>query len=287
MPRVRRDATAMVHRGFSTRETGRHFGVGSSTVSKWVKKAGVYGANAIPTLSSRPHGHPRKIAKEKEDLIVAKRLELKRSAEVIHRALNDEGIAVSLASVKRTLDRRGLLKKRSPWKRYHAPSPRPLADFPGALVQADTIHVAIDGKTAFYVFTLIDVHSRWTYARAYERINARVALQFVKRAQTTAPFLFDCIQTDHGPEFSTHFSERVQIRHRHSRVRTPNDNAHLERFNRTIQEECIDRAPRTVYAINQALPDYLKWYNEKRHHFGLNLDTPVQKLESASKVLIR
>lgn len=287
MPRVRRDAAALVNQGWSTREVGRRFGVGSSTVSKWVKKAGEYGANAIPTLSSRPHTHPQALKKELADKIADKRMELKRSAEVVHRALADEGVAVSLSSVKRTLDRRGLLKKRSPWKRYHAPSSRPFADSPGTLVQADTIHVAIDGRTAFYVFTLIDVHSRWAYARAYERINARIALSFVKRAQTTAPFLFDCIQTDHGPEFSTHFSERVQIRHRHSRVRTPNDNAHLERFNRTIQEECVDRVPRSVFAVNRALPAYLKWYNEKRHHFGLNLNTPLQALESASKVLIR
>lgn len=267
---------------------GSRFGVGSSTVSKWVKKAAVYGANAIPTLSSRPHVHPHKMSKEKEELIVAKRLELKRSAEVIHRALTDEGVSVSLVSVKRTLARYGLLKKRSPYQRYHAPFERPVATHPGALVQADTIHVAIDGKTTFYVFTIIDLYSRWVYARSYERMNARIALAFVKRAQSAAPFLFDCIQTDNGPEWSTHFTERVQVRHRHSRVRRSNDNAHIERFNRTVQEECLDRCPRTVYAYNQALKTYLPWYNQERHHFGLNLDTPLQKLQqSASKVLIR
>jgi transposase InsO family protein len=253
-----------------------------------VKKSQIYGYKAIPTESSRPWSCPHKISTEKEELIVAKRLELRRSAEVIHRALADEGVVVSLPSVKRILNRRGLLKKRSPWKRWHSTFERPLATHPGALVQADTIHVSIDGKTAFYVFTLIDLHSRWVYARAYERINARIALQFVKRAQTIAPFFFDCIQTDNGPEWSTHFTERVSARHRHSRVRRSNDQAHIERFNRTVQEECLDRHPRTVYAYNQALTMYLPWYNEKRHHFGLNLDTPLQKLTaSASKVLIR
>ena len=219
---------------------------------------------------------------------MAKRLTLKRSAEVIHRALVEDGVAVSLPSVKRTLDRRGLLKKRSPWKRWHTSFERPVATNPGALLQADTIHVPIDGKVEFYVFTLIDLHSRWVYARAYERMNARIALAFVKRAQTTAPFLFECLQTDNGPECSTHFTERISLRHRHSRVRRSNDNAHIERFNRTVQEECLDAQPRTVYAYNLALKAYLPWYNEKRHHFGLNLDTPLQKLtQSASKVLIR
>ncbi len=287
-PKVRRDAAHLVAKGFSTRQVGRRFGVGSSTVSKWVKKAKIYGYNPIPTASSRPVVSPHKISKEKEELIVAKRLELRRSAEVIHRALKDEGVLVSLPSVKRTLDRRGLLKKRSPWKRWHSAFERPEATHPGALLQADTIHVAIDGKTEFYVFTIIDLHSRWVFARAYQRMNARIALNFVKRAQTTAPFLFDCIQTDNGPEWSTHFTDRVSVRHRHSRVRRSNDNAHIERFNRTIQEECLDKHARTVHAYNQALSVYLPWYNNHRHHFGLNLDTPLQKLTaSASKVLIR
>ena len=262
--------------------------MGSSTVSKWVKKARVYGYNPIPTASSRPHSCPHKLSKEKEELIVAKRLELKRSAEVIHRALAEDDVSVSLPSVKRVLRRRGLLKKRSPWKRYHASFERPVASHPGALLQADTIHVSIDGKTVFYVFTLIDLHSRWVYAHTYQRMNARIALAFVKRAQTVAPFVFDCIQTDNGPEWSRHFTDRVSLRHRHSRVRRSNDNAHIERLNRSIQEECLDLHQRTVYAYNRALKDYLPWYNTKRHHFGLNLDTPLQKLtESASKVLIR
>ena len=287
-PKVRRDAAYLVAKGWSTRKVGRRFGVGSSTVSKWVKKAAVYGYNPIPTESSRPRSCPHKISKEKEEMIVAKRLELRRSAEVIHRALADEGVSISLPSVKRALNRRGLLKKRSPWKRWHSTFERPEATHAGALLQADTIHVAIDGKTAFYVFTLIDLYSRWVYARAYERMNARIALAFVKRAQTVAPFFFNCIQTDNGPEWSTHFTERVSLRHRHSRVRRSNDNAHIERLNRTIQEECLDYEPRTVFAYNRAMKPYLIWYNTKRHHFGLNLDTPLQRLtESASKVLIR
>jgi transposase InsO family protein len=210
------------------------------------------------------------------DAIVAKRLAIKRSAEVVHLSLQEAGIVVSLSSVKRTLDRRHLTKKRSPWQRYHAPSERPVADHPGALIQVDTIHLAVDGKTVLYVFTLIDVYSRWAYARAYGRANARTALALVKRAQTAAPFLFECIQTDHGPEFSTHFSERVRIRHRHSRVRRPNDNAHIERFNRTIQEELLTELRVELYLINRRLPAYLRWYNRERHHFGIGLKKPMQ-----------
>lgn len=285
MPRVRRDAADMVRRGYTPTEVGRRYGVGSSTVCKWVKKAAVYGYHPIPTLSSKPKSHPRQLSNDLVQKIVAKRLILKRSAEVIHQALREDDVQVSLPSVKRTLDRQGLLKKRSPWKRYHAPTERPVAAHPGALVQADTVHLAVHGKTELYVFTLIDLHSRWVYAWCSRKANARTGLLFVKRAQVAAPFLFACIQTDNGSEWSTHFTERVQIRHRHSRVRQSNDNAHVERFNRTLREELLDGLPVDLTAINRALPAYLKHYNEKRHHFGLALKTPLQILQECVQAI--
>ena len=131
-----------------------------------------------------------------------------------------------------------------------------------------------------YVFTGLDVRTRFAHAWASERANTRTALCFLKRMKKIAPFAFRMLQSDHGSEFSTSFSERARIEHRHSRVRRPNDNAHLERFNRTIQDECLDALPTDVKAINKNLPKYLRYYNEKRHHFGLNLETPLKVITS-------
>jgi transposase InsO family protein len=286
-PKVRRDAVLFSDK-HGVRTTARRYGVSPGTVSKWRKRAKVVGLHPIPTRSSRPKHSPRALDRTLVDLIINKRLAINRSAEVVHKSLSEDGIVVSLMSVKRTLDRAHLTRKRSPWKRYHAPSPRPYADAPGALVQADTVHLAIHGKTVLYVFTCIDVYSRWAYARCYTRANARTATQFIKQAQVAAPFLFRCIQTDNGSEFSTHFTERIEIRHRHTRVRQSNDNAHIERFNRTLREECLDALPINLRIINQYLPTYLKHYVETRHHFGINLQKPIQLLTpSVSKLLIR
>ena len=111
MPNVRRDAAHMVHRGFSKEEVGRRFGVGSSTICKWVKKARVWGYGAIPTLSSRPKHHPKELKEKVVDRIVALRIKTKRTSEVVHQHLLNEGIKVSLNSVRRTIDRHGLMKK--------------------------------------------------------------------------------------------------------------------------------------------------------------------------------
>ena len=281
MPKVRQQAADLVRRGLSTRQVARHLGYSQGAVVQWFKKAKVIGYHQIPTRSSRPKHHPMELEENLIQKIVAKRFELGRSSEVVHKALEEEGVSVSISSVKRTLDRRGLLKKRSPWKRLHLGTPRPDVLNTGDLVQVDTIHL-LTPYGRIYVFTLIDLYSRWAYARCYTKANTKTAIDFLRRAKIESLFEFKCIQSDHGSEFSQHFTERIKIAHRHSRIRRPNDNAHLERFNRTIQEECLDRLPKDVSVINSELPKYLKYYNEKRYHFGLKLKTPMQIIKEVN-----
>jgi len=276
MPRIRRDAAALVRSGWSTRKVARHFGFTQSAVVKWVAKAKKIGIHPIPTLSSKPKHHPRQLSDELIWKIFQRRLAIKRSAEVVCQELRNEGVEVSLASVKRTLDRTGLLKKRSPYKRFHPHQDRPQPLKPGDLVQIDTIHLMINEKKRIYVYALIDVYSRWVYARAYEKLSGRRSVQFVRDAQKHASFRLDMLQSDHGPEFGDWFVERAKRNHRYTRIGKPNDNAHIERFNRTIQEECLDKVERSVRPLNKALKAYIPYYNEKRLHFGLNLKTPNQ-----------
>ena len=89
------------------------------------------------------------------------------------------------------------------------------------------------------------------------------------------------IRSDNGPEFSkwcTHGWLRMKIKHRHGRVRKSNDQAHVERFNRTIQDEFLRYMSKDVDAINRQLPKYLKYYNQERLHLGIDLKTPCQIL---------
>lgn len=48
--------------------------------------------------------------------------------------------------------------------------------------------------------SLLDVFSRWAYAKAYEKANTQTALNFVKKAEQIASFPFRVIQSDHGSE---------------------------------------------------------------------------------------
>lgn len=275
MPKIRREAAQLlVRKKWSTRKVARHFGFSQSVIVKWFKKSKVYGYHDIPTKSSKPHHHPKQLSEEVVQRIVALRLKTKRTSEVVHQHLSNEGIKVSLNSVRRTIDRQGLMKKRSPWKRYHPPVDRPYPLKSGDLVEIDTIHRMIDTKKRLYVFVLIDVYSRWIYAKAYEKMNGRQTVKFVQEAQKTSSFEFRMLQSDHGPEFSQWFTSRIQTNHRYTRIGKPNDNAHIERVNRTIQEECLDKLPNDVKTINCELKKYLQYYNYERLHLSLNLKTP-------------
>ena len=145
---------------------------------------------------------------------------------------------------------------------------------PGDLVELDTIHTMQGEKKRMYTFVAIDVYSRWVYAKAYQKLNAATSVQFVKEAQKHAAFTFKMVQSDHGPEFGKWFVERVSKDHRYTRVGKPNDNAHVERFNRTVQEECLDKQIRTPKAFNGALKKYMTYYNNERLHLGISCQTP-------------
>lgn len=101
------------------------------------------------------------------------------------------------------------------------------------------------------------------------------------RGYVLEPLDFQTIQSDHGAEFSKGFTKQLLtegLSHRHSRIRTPNDNAHLERFNRTIQDECLKRIPRNFKLWKKEIPEYLCYYNTKRPHMGLDMKTPEEKI---------
>ena len=81
-----------------------------------------------------------------------------------------------------------------------------------------------------------------------------------------------------------HFDEEVRRLHKndwHTYPKTPKMNAHVERFNRTIQEEFIDYHQDLLLdpdQFNRQLIPWLIWYNAERPHWALKLDSPVQFL---------
>ena len=108
LPRIRRDV-AIFAKKYGLRKASRHYGYAVSAIHKWTKVLDKMGHHLIPTKSSRPHGHPRATDESIVKKIVDKRIEVRRSAEVVHEYLRREGVVTSLSTVKRTLERKKLL----------------------------------------------------------------------------------------------------------------------------------------------------------------------------------
>lgn len=227
--KVRRDAVNLVkYRGWSMRKVATRFGVEPSTVMRWCERDITGGFLLIPTRSSRPHHHPHALSQKIVDRILELRKERQECAEILHHRLNTEGIEVSLSSVKRVLKRHGC-SRYSIWKKWHTYPPKPLPKRPGILVEIDSMH---DGPTTdrLSLYALIDVCSRWGYAKPTVKVNCRSSVRFLREAGGVAPFDFKTIQSDHGSEYAKWFTKQINhdgFEHRHSRVRTPTDNAHI------------------------------------------------------------
>lgn len=277
LPQLRAQAVNMVRSGKSTREVARYFGYHQSAVVRWCQRAPKGYVRKIETRSSTPKSLPRSLPKETVGRIIHARIKSKRCAEVVYEMLKNENVKVSLSSVKRKLSRYGLLKKRSPWKKVRKYGDRPEANMAGILVEIDTIHFLDRGGHRVYVYTALDVYSRYGFALLSDKANCLKSCLFVFQAMKYFPFNIQNIQTDNGPEFGLFFTDfltRHGMKHRHIHPRSPNENGHLERFNRTIQEE-IGRHGWCIFKPEDIVA-YLKHYNTERLHMGINFKTPAQ-----------
>jgi len=158
------------------------------------------------------------------------------------------------------------------------------AEYPGHLIALDTIERFTHGLRTF-VITCEDINSRFAFAWGTTSHASKAAEEFFKRWQQVFPYPVTFVLTDNGSEFKKCFAERLlqlQITHYHTYPRTPKMNAHVERFNRTIQEEFIDYHQGLLLDLerfNTALMDWLIFYNTKRvHHAFKNQLSPVQYL---------
>jgi len=154
---------------------------------------------------------------------------------------------------------------------------------PGDLIELDTI-VRFDWGIKRYIITAVDTDPRYSFAWSYDRANSRSAKDFFHKLEQIFPYKINKVQTDNGSEFHKHFSgylKEQNITQYWNYPKQPYKNGHIEKFNRTIQEEFIDQHSsllENTEAFNKRMMDYLIWYNTERPHWSLNLESPVDYL---------
>ena len=154
------------------------------------------------------------------------------------------------------------------------------------LWHVDTVILTLSSGGYRYLITAIDEVSKLAYARLYSTHSSRNAKDFLERLVYVTDQKIINLHTDNGSEFQKEFEEAcryLSINQWYSRPHTPKDNAVLERFNRTIQEEFVEMTeadPLFITDFNNALTDWLIEYNFHRPHQTLDYKSPLVYLDS-------
>ena len=162
----------------------------------------------------------------------------------------------------------------------------PKEKLPGYL-EMDSITLYLLNRK-YYFLTAIDIVTKFAWCKLTTSLSSKQAkLALIEFAHQYA-YPLRVIQTDNGHEFLGEFQpylEEKQIKHEFIYPRSPKINGVVERFNRTIQEEFIQRTDEPygdLELFNQQLVKYLLWYNTRRPHYSLNFETPVNYLRKFS-----
>jgi len=157
------------------------------------------------------------------------------------------------------------------------------AAYPGHCVAFDTIEIFIRGLRR-YVITATDLYTRMSFSWATTSHASLAAKDFFILCQRVLPMPMEYVLTDNGSEFKKDFDvalRNAHLTHYHTYPKTPKMNAHVERFNRTIQEDFVnfhyELLKSDIDEFNRQLMDWLIFYNTKRvHHAFQNKMSPVQ-----------
>ena len=130
--------------------------------------------------------------------------------------------------------------------------------------------------------SVIDIFTKLALVKRVNTLSSINAMKVFQEFQTKCPYPIRKVQTDNGSEFLARFHEYLEkqkIPHIFIYPKSPKINGVVERFNRTIQEEFINRNDEIYYdltAFEVKLTNYLNWYNFKRPHYALKYMSPVQ-----------
>jgi len=197
--------------------------------------------------------------------------------------LEDGLIKISRATVYRILVRRRLIIPKEKSKKK--PAQLYTKGYPGEEVQIDTTEPF--GKRKGIQISAIDDYSRWGGGDLYYGNTSLMASLFLRDFVIKAPFPISAVRVDNGSEFKGEFKKtckELSIKIIRNPVHSPEKNGKVERFHRTINEECLWRVNAEKHDLEYGrywLNRYLSWYNSKRKHggYGMNTKTPRQKIE--------
>jgi len=291
-------------------EACRQRGVSRTQFYEYKRRFQTHGMAGLKDLPPIHQTHPQTTSPEVVKRLLTVSMENPtRGCNWLHDRLLLEGISVSAPTIQGILNKHELggryerllklearalqqeveltpqqvawLEKANPnFRERHVESSRP-----GELLSQDTFYVGrLKGVGKVYLHAVVDTFSSYAFGYLHTSKQPEAAALVVHN--DVLPFYRACdlplkaILTDNGREFcgtETHPYELYlalnDIEHRRTKVRSPQTNGFIERFNRTVLDEFFRIAFRTTFyeSVEHLQTDFDQWlisYNTERPHQG-------------------
>lgn len=281
--------------------TAYHFGIHRKTLHKWLDRFDEKHLLSLEENSRAP------LRTRTRDISVLQRVRIKAlrrkhmrwgKMKLQRRYQKEYGAYISSWKIQKVIEEEGLYfdaitRKRQERRRKQAQKQQKkrITEFikehkVNHLWHVDTVIFTLSQGGYRYLLTGIDEVSKLAYARLYTTHSSKQAADFLKRLHYLTEGEIINLRHDNGSEFAKQFVQACQslsLPQWYSRVRTPQDNAVLERFNRTIQEEfveMVDIGMEDPKEFNLRLLDWLIEYNSVRPHQSLDYLTPLEYIDT-------
>ena len=282
--------------------TCRHFGISRKTFYKWLDRYDSEGLEGLGDRSRAPCRKRKKMidleaerriinlrkkyiryGKEKLAVIYQKVYGEKVSRWHIQCTIEDHELYYHPINHEKEMHRRRLGQKKKRITQLERKEKK------GFFFQLDT-KVMWWNSQKRYIFTAVEKDYKLAYAWMHTSASSLKAADFLARLNHLVDSKIELLQTDNGSEFAKNFEKACQvlkIDHYFSRVKTPKDNAGVERFHRTLKDEFIQLGNFSPFpeVFNPLLTEWLIEYNFNRPHQSLGYVSPVELLEMHKKVL--
>jgi transposase InsO family protein len=284
-PEIRSFLMGLHAQGRSLSDLSREFDIPREVLSRWWQRITTDGLGGLAPRSRRPQrSHP-----------IAPRV-VRRILQLRRRRLGPARIAalvgVSAKTVHRVLTRHGQARlprpSRPPARRYEKSRP-------GELLHVDIkLLPALRDARYDYEFAAVDDFSREAIVAITTEQTSAAATAFLEQVVRDLPYRVEAVLTDNAFAFTmrhalhsdrqTRFEEAcrsLDIVHHLLRPRRPQSNGKVERFFRTVDDECLALQRRWTFGHrNRAVERFVWFYNHERPHLSLNGMTPVQRRDS-------
>jgi transposase InsO family protein len=268
--------------GRSWSTLSRETDVPRDVLRRWWQRYAAGGEAALRPRSRRPRRSPRQVLPATESAILALRTQGLGPARI---ALQ---VAPSVSTVYRTLVRHGR-------NQLHPPIARTVQRYeksrPGELVHVDLKYLPSLENRAEFEFAAVDDFTREAVVWIAGARTTHNATTFLEHLVDVLPYPIEAVMTDNDLVFTMRFAyyrqrrtrfedacRRLGICHRRLRPHAPESNGKVERFIKSIDDECLAvYQPQTCAARTGVVREFVWYYNHQRPHLSLAGQTPIQR----------